>query len=63
MRIVRLTHGRKPIRRRVTIQWDRRRRLPPYAVTFCEKLAEYMQTILPITHPTKTKQTAARRVG
>jgi LysR family transcriptional regulator, nitrogen assimilation regulatory protein len=61
LRIVRVTHGRKPIRERVTIQWDRRRRLPPYAITFCEKLAEYMQTILPITHPTKTKQAGDRR--
>jgi LysR family transcriptional regulator, nitrogen assimilation regulatory protein len=61
LRIVRVTHGRKPIRERVTIQWDRRRRLPPYAVTFCERLAEYMQTILPITHPSKTKQAGGRR--
>src|SRR5262249_25523853 len=61
LRIVRVTHGRKPIRERVTIQWDRRRRLPPYAVTFCEKLAEYMQTILPITHPSNAKQTDGRR--
>jgi DNA-binding transcriptional LysR family regulator len=55
LRIVRLAHGRKPIRERVTIQWDRRRRLPPYAVTFCETLAEYMQKILPITRPTEIK--------
>ena len=55
LRIVRVTHRRKPIRERVAIQWDRRRPLPPYAVTFCETLAEYMHTVLPITHPTKTK--------
>jgi LysR family nitrogen assimilation transcriptional regulator len=61
LRIVRITHGRKPIRERVTIQWDRRRRLPPYAVTFCETLAEYMQKILPITQPTEIKMRAARK--
>src|ERR1043166_5200955 len=60
-RIARVTHGRKPIRERVTIQWDRRRRLPPYAVTFCETLAEYMQKILPITQPTEIKMRAARK--
>jgi len=61
VRIARVTHDRKPVRERVAIQWDRRRRLPPYAVTFCEALAEYMQTILPITHPTKTKEAGGRR--
>jgi LysR family transcriptional regulator, nitrogen assimilation regulatory protein len=61
LRIVRVTHGRKPIRERVTIQWDRRRRLPPYAVTFCETLAEYMHTVLPITRPTKIKTADARK--
>src|SRR5207302_3895427 len=61
LRIVRVTHRRKPIRERVTIQWDKRRRLPPYAVTFCETLAEYMQTILPITQPTENKEAHRRR--
>ena len=61
LRIVRITHGRKPVRERVTIQWDKRRRLPPYAVTFCETLAEYMRTILPITHPTKIKMRDGRK--
>jgi len=61
LQIARVTHGRKPVRERVAIQWDRRRRLPPYAVTFCDALAEYMQTILPITHPTKTKDVGGQR--
>src|SRR5436305_10907885 len=59
VRVARVTHGRKPIRERVAIQWDRRRPLPAYAVTFCENLARYMQAILPITKPTK----ASRSVG
>jgi LysR family nitrogen assimilation transcriptional regulator len=61
LRIVRVTHRRKPIQERVAIQWDARRPLPPYAVTFCEKLAEYMHTVLPITHPTKTNEAGGRR--
>jgi LysR family transcriptional regulator, nitrogen assimilation regulatory protein len=61
LRIVRVTHSRKPIRERVAIQWDRRRRLPSYAVAFCETLAEYMHTILPITNPTKTNKAGGRR--
>jgi DNA-binding transcriptional LysR family regulator len=61
VRIARVTHGRKPVRERFAIQWDRRRRLPPYAVTFCEALAEYMHAILPITHPTKTEAAGDRR--
>jgi len=61
LRIVRVTHSRKPIRERVAIQWDRRRRLPSYAVAFCETLAEYMHTILPITHPTETNDAGGRR--
>src|SRR5205085_4809781 len=61
LRIVRVTHRRKPIQERVAIQWDRRRQLPPYAMTFCETLAEYMQTVLPITHPSKAKKADRRR--
>lgn len=61
VRVARVTHGRKPVRERVAIQWDRRRRLPPYAVTFCDALADYMHTILPITYPTKTKAAGGRR--
>jgi LysR family transcriptional regulator, nitrogen assimilation regulatory protein len=59
VRVARITHGGKPIRERVAIHWDRRRPLPPYAVTFCEQLARYMHTVLPITKPTK----ASRSVG
>jgi LysR family nitrogen assimilation transcriptional regulator len=61
VRIARVTYGRKPVRERVAIQWDRRRRLPVYAVAFCEALAEYMQPILPITHPTKAKEAGSQR--
>lgn len=52
LRIARVTHRRKPIRERFAIQWDKRRPLPPYAVSFCDALEGYMREVLPITHPT-----------
>jgi DNA-binding transcriptional LysR family regulator len=59
LRIIRVTHRRKPLRERLVIQWDNRRPIPLYAVSFCEALAEYMGEILPITRPSKIKTTAA----
>ena len=56
LQIVRVTHRRKPIQERIAIQWDKRRLLPPYVITFCEALAKYMHTVLPVSHPTKTKK-------
>jgi DNA-binding transcriptional LysR family regulator len=61
VRVARIMHGRKPIRERVAIQWDRRRPLPPYAVTFCQSLAQYMHAVLPITRTTKASRSAALR--
>jgi DNA-binding transcriptional LysR family regulator len=61
LRIVRVTHRRKPIRERFAIQWDKRRPMPPYAESFCEALAKYMREVLPITHPTESKMAAARK--
>jgi LysR family transcriptional regulator, nitrogen assimilation regulatory protein len=55
LRIVRVTHRRKPVRERYAIQWDRRRPMPPYAEGFCDALAKYMRELLPITHPTESK--------
>ena len=63
VRVARITHGGKPIRERVAIQWDRRRPLPAYAVTFCEHLARYMEAILPITKPTRPNRSAALRAA
>jgi LysR family nitrogen assimilation transcriptional regulator len=60
LRIVRVTHRRKPIRERYAIQWDKRRPMPPYAVCFCEALAEYMGEILPITRPSTSKTAATQ---
>jgi DNA-binding transcriptional LysR family regulator len=61
LRIVRVTHRRKPIRERYAIQWDKRRPMPPYAESFCEALAEYMREVLPITRPSVGRSDTRRR--
>jgi len=61
LRIVRVTHHRKPIRERFAIQWDKRRPMPPYVESFCEALADYVRELSPITHPTESKIGDARK--
>jgi LysR family transcriptional regulator, nitrogen assimilation regulatory protein len=61
LRIVRVTHRRKPLREPLAVHWDKRRPMPLYAETFCEALAEYMRKVLPITRPSESEATAARR--
>jgi DNA-binding transcriptional LysR family regulator len=61
LRIVRVTHRRKPLRERYAIQWDKRRPMAPYAESFCEALAEYMRQVLPITRPSIDESAAARK--
>jgi LysR family transcriptional regulator, nitrogen assimilation regulatory protein len=51
LKIVRVTHRRKPLRDRYVIQWDKRRPMPAYARAFCDALATYMREVLPITRP------------
>src|SRR5499427_7540775 len=61
LRIVRITHRRRPLRERYAIQWEKRRPMPPYAESFCQALAEYMRQILPITRPSVGASAAARK--
>lgn len=61
LRIVRVTHRRKPLRERLVIQWDNRRPIPLYAESFCEALAEHMGEVLPITRPSKIKTPRQRK--
>jgi len=61
LRIVRVTHRRKPLRERYAIQWDKRRPMPPYAESFCEALAKHMRHVLPVTRPSIEQSTAARK--
>jgi DNA-binding transcriptional LysR family regulator len=51
LKIVRVSHRRKPLRDRYVIQWDKRRPMPGFAQSFCAELAAYMREVLPITRP------------
>jgi DNA-binding transcriptional LysR family regulator len=56
LKVVRITHRRKPLRDRYVIQWDKRRPLPSYAQNFCAALAAYMREVLPITRPSSRQR-------
>jgi len=68
LRIARITHRRRPLRGRLTVLWDRRRVLPPYAKDFCASLAAHMREVFPISQPAVskaakgTKRTSVREV-
>jgi DNA-binding transcriptional LysR family regulator len=47
LRVARITHRRKPLRDTLSVLWDKRRALPPYAKDFCESLAAHMREVLP----------------
>jgi LysR family transcriptional regulator, nitrogen assimilation regulatory protein len=61
LRIVRVTHLGKPVQERYTIQWDRRRPVPPYASHFFAALTDYMREVLPITRPVEHQAVPRRR--
>jgi DNA-binding transcriptional LysR family regulator len=55
LRILQVTHRRRPVQERYAIQWDRRRPIPPYANHFCAALADYIREVMPITRPTESR--------
>ena len=55
LRIVRLTHRRKPLREPLAVLWDNGRALPAYAEEFRQLLATYMREVFPISHPPTAK--------
>src|SRR5215469_10505448 len=55
VRIARITYRRRPLRGLLTVLWDRRRALPPYAKEFCTFLDAYMREVFPISRPTAAK--------
>lgn len=61
LRIVGVTYRGKLLREPLTILWDKRRPLPPYATAFCEMLAEYVREVFPITRPSEPKTDATKR--
>jgi DNA-binding transcriptional LysR family regulator len=71
LRVVRLTHRRRPLQEPLAILWDKRRALPGYAKDFCQALAAYMREVFPISRPAlrsaagkaRTRKTTARATG
>src|SRR5262245_15531532 len=59
--IARITYRRRPLRGLLTVLWDRRRALPPYAKVFCEFLDAYMREVFPISRPSGSKSRISRR--
>src|SRR6185437_9383864 len=53
LRIVGLTHRRRVLQEPLTISWDKRRPLPPFATDYCVMLAAHMRETFPITRPTE----------
>jgi LysR family transcriptional regulator, nitrogen assimilation regulatory protein len=54
VKIVRVSHRRRPLRDRFAIQWDNRRPMPSYGKTFCQALADDMRMLMPVTRPSDT---------
>jgi LysR family transcriptional regulator, nitrogen assimilation regulatory protein len=63
VKIVRVTHRRKPLRDRFTIQWDKRRPMPSYGESFCQGLADYMRDVMPITQPSPSEAAARKHAA
>jgi DNA-binding transcriptional LysR family regulator len=53
LRMVRITHRRRPLREPNGAHWDKRRTLPPYATDFCEALAAHMREVYQLSQPAK----------
>lgn len=63
LKIVRVTHRRRPLQEKYAIQWDKRRPIPLYASHFCSALADYMREVLPITRPAEAQAQTRRRAN
>lgn len=53
LRIAEVTYRGTSLREPLTIFWDNRRSLPPYAPEFCRMLAEHVKRVFPITRPSQ----------
>ncbi len=52
LRVFGLTYRRKLLREPLSILWDKRRPLPPYAAIFRDMWVEHVRRVFPITRPT-----------
>lgn len=48
LRLLRIVYLGKPLSEPLTILYDKRRPLPPYAKVFCEMLAQHAKQIFPL---------------
>jgi DNA-binding transcriptional LysR family regulator len=60
LRILRITHRRRPLREPLAVLWDKRRARPRFAGDFCESLAAYMREVFPISKPVAPTAAAKR---
>ena len=60
LRIVGLTYRGRALREPLTISWDKRRPLPPFAADYCKMLAAHMREVFPITRPTEPASAVAK---
>jgi DNA-binding transcriptional LysR family regulator len=56
LRIVRVTHRRKPIQLPMAAIWDKRRTLPRYAESFSKLLGDHMRRIFPVAHASEARR-------
>jgi DNA-binding transcriptional LysR family regulator len=63
LRMVRITHRRRPLREPNGAHWDKRRTLPPYAKDFCEALAAHMREVYQISQPAEQERGAGGSRG
>ncbi len=54
LKAVQIMSGRKPLQEPLSIFWDNRRSLPPYAHDFCELLARFVRDVIPIGRPSRS---------
>jgi DNA-binding transcriptional LysR family regulator len=52
LQVVRVTYQGQPIAEQMTVFWDKRRPLSPYASSFCDMWAEYVRNTFPISRLT-----------
>jgi LysR family nitrogen assimilation transcriptional regulator len=63
LRIARLVYRKRPLREPLTLLWDRRRSLPPYALAFLQMWTEHVRKAFPISRPTRLNDFRKRNGG
>jgi DNA-binding transcriptional LysR family regulator len=61
VRIARITYRGRPLREALTILWDKRRPLPPYATAFCQMFAQYVREVSPFSTDSRTEKSGVTR--